>query len=161
MQFYYHLNGDEIGDLSLKLVTPFGLSNRPIWQRNIQHGNIWLKAHITLTKQPDIRYYRLLFEGVVGRGSRGSVAIDEIVFQPNQRCSPVAEISNLVNHYCDFENEDVCGYQIVPNDKGAWARDKPNLESLPPVYPAIDNTYQTEQGHFIQLKVNYYFISIP
>jgi hypothetical protein len=119
------------------------VQDQPIWRRNQQHGNIWLRAHVSV--EPFTEPYSFVFEAVVGRGSKGNVAIDELVFTENKRCLPIAEVSHLVGHYCDFESEDICNYTANPK---TWARAKPFTE--PQKYPKYDNTYQTSAGSFIQ-----------
>ena len=83
------------------------MTGNSIWKRNQQHGNIWLKAHITsyyifisiiilfvfnlfifhltVPVSSNIQNYRIAIEAIVGKGARGDVAIDEIAFYSNQR----------------------------------------------------------------------------
>jgi hypothetical protein len=58
----------KIGEVNLKLQTPNGLNPNPLWQRNKQHGNVWLRAHLTLPAQASIPSYNLVFEAIVGKG---------------------------------------------------------------------------------------------
>jgi hypothetical protein len=58
----------KIGEINVQLLTPIGLTGNPIWKRNTQHGNIWLKAHVTLTNSTNIPNYRIVFEAIVGNG---------------------------------------------------------------------------------------------
>jgi len=62
------------------LQTPIGLTGNPLWKRTGQHGNVWLKAHLTLPIDSKIPNYRIAIEAIVGKGNKGDVAIDEIVF---------------------------------------------------------------------------------
>ena len=95
---------------------------------------------------------------LINQGYLGDVAIDEIVFTPNRRCTPVAELGELgdvVKHYCDFEF-DTCGYTNDTVGTQKWYRMKP----APPLLgiitdsPAVDNTYQTRDGYYMQYRVN-------
>ena len=117
-----------------------------MWKRDQQHGNVWLKAHLTIPKSDNIPNYRLAFEATVGKGYKGDVAIDEIIFTANRRCSPVSEFGESVSHYCDFESNDLCSYRIE-NSTAIWKRSKAGNS------PDYDNTYQTKDGYFMQLKV--------
>jgi hypothetical protein len=126
------------------LQTPIGLTGNPLWKRTGQHGNVWLKAHLTLPIDSKIPNYRIAIEAIVGKGNKGDVAIDEIVFTPNRQCSPVSEFGNLVNHYCDFETDD-CGYKNELSEK--FLRVKPGID------PNKDNTLQTKYGNYMQSKV--------
>ena len=127
--------------------TPIGLTGNPIWKRNIQHGDLWLKAHLTIPISENVPNYRIVFEAILGSGYKGDVAIDEIVFQPNKKCSPVSEFANAVTHYCDFETNDACNYKNENSDVD-WIRTQATSGD-----PNVDNTYQTSQGHYMKLKV--------
>ena len=81
----------------------------------------------------------------------GDSALDEIVFTPNKRCSPVAELSGI-NHYCDFET-DTCGYTNDDTLTEKWVRYSPGSNLIQLNAPAVDNTYQTKQGNYMQFKV--------
>ena len=151
LQFYYHLYGDEIGQLNVQLKTPAGLTGNPIWKRTTQHGNLWLKGHVTIPPAANFATYQIAFEAIVGKGKKGDVALDEIVFTPNKRCSPVSEFGSLVAHYCDFEDASICGYKIdtVATNVAKWSRVKPTTTSV----PNFDNTYQTVDGYFMGFDV--------
>lgn len=147
-------------------MSPNGTILKTLWRRDRQLGYIWLRAHITLNKLDDSSPYGLVFQALVGKGSaqfvppksvpelyyyfeypqgiRGDVAIDEILFTPNRQCSPTAEISDLVGHYCDFETPESCGYNVPT----PWRITKPQVGPL--LYPKFDNTYRTSEGYFLQ-----------
>jgi hypothetical protein len=134
------------------LQTPIGLTGNPLWKRTGQHGNVWLKAHLTLPIDSKIPNYRIAIEAIVGKGNKGDVAIDEIVFTPNRQCSSVSEFGNLVTHYCDFETS-TCNY--LNELTGKFNRAKPASTNDD---PNIDNTIQTLDGYYMQYKVNIFII---
>jgi hypothetical protein len=79
-------------------------------------------------------------------GKNGDVAIDEVDVKLNQACSPVSELGSLVTNYCDFET-DSCNYAInSTEDEFVWRLSKAS-------YLEKDNTFQTNQGHFMKLQV--------
>ena len=126
--------------------TPIGLTGNPLWKRDTQHGDLWLQAYVTIPKSTSIPSYRIAFEAIVGKGYKGDVAIDEIVFTPNKRCSPVSQFGDTVGHYCDFEIG-VCGY--TQNElSGKWNRIQPTSSDE----PTVDNTYQTRNGYYMAYK---------
>jgi len=146
----------QIGELNVQLQTSFGLTGKPIWRRDQQHGNVWLRAHVKLSPAniTNIANYRIAIEGIVGKGFKGDVAVDELVFTPNKPCSPVSEFGDLVVHYCDFETND-CNYKNELS--GRFLRAKPLSINDD---PNKDNTYQTKDGIYMQYKVfllNIYF----
>jgi len=131
------------------LQTAIGLTGNPLWKRTGQHGDIWLKAHLTLPiVSSNIPNYRIAIEAIVGKGKKGDVAVDEIVFTPNRQCSPVSEFGSLVNHYCDFE-ANVCNY--LNELSGKFDRAKPVSKNDD---PNKDNTLQTIGGYYMKYQVN-------
>ncbi|CAF0741650.1 unnamed protein product, partial [Brachionus calyciflorus] len=149
LTFYYHMYGETIGELNVKLMTSLGLQDQALWTRNDQHGNVWLKAHLNLNPLPNNLEYKIVFEAVAGKSYTGDVAIDEIEFIPNRRCPPISELGSLVTFSCDFE-DDLCGF-IAENttNKNKWQRAKP-IVALFSDNPAFDNTLQTRDGYYLQ-----------
>ncbi len=84
------------------------------------------------------------------------MALDEIQILPNRNCPPINEHGAVVTHSCDFEDPNICDYFAESSDSdltGTWERKKADSLS----YPNIDNTYQTNAGHFMLHQVNYLF----
>jgi hypothetical protein len=84
------------------------------------------------------------------------VALDEIQLLTNRNCPPINEHGVVVTHSCDFEDPNICDYFVESSDSdltGTWERKKADSLS----YPNIDNTYQTNAGHFMLHQVNYLF----
>lgn len=152
--FYYHLYGDEIGELNVQLyLNGIGASQNPIWKRDKQHGNVWLKGHVTIPASNAYQNYRIVFEGIVGKGYRGDVAIDEITFLPNRRCPPTSEYGLAVTHYCDFEDPNLCGYKNDESGGGSWKWLSARNQSFINV-PPYDHTYETPNGYFMSFQAN-------
>ncbi|CAF0741635.1 unnamed protein product, partial [Brachionus calyciflorus] len=147
LSFYYHLYGETIGELNIKILTPVGLTTEPIWKRTEQHGNLWLKGHVNLQSQ-NVPEYQIVFEAIAGTSYTGDVAIDEIEFIPNKRCPPISEFGNSVTHYCDFETDE-CGYTITGGTVSKWQRSKP-LSLILGDQPPTDNTLQTLNGYYFK-----------
>ena len=45
-----------------------GLIERPLWLRNRQLGNLWLRGHATIPPSESFSSYSVVFEGIVGKG---------------------------------------------------------------------------------------------
>ncbi|RMZ97804.1 MAM and LDL-receptor class A domain-containing 2-like [Brachionus plicatilis] len=138
LTFYYHLYGETIGELNVKLQTVFGIQSESLWSRNEQHGNAWLKAHLNIQPLENNLQYQILMEAIAGDSYTGDVAIDEIEFLPNRKCPPISELDDL----CGFVPENT-------TNKNRWQRAKP-LGGLFFDKPNVDNTLQTEQGYYLQ-----------
>lgn len=54
------------------------------WNMTGDQGNQWVKGHINLNQ---VTGFSIIFEGVVGTGSAGDIAIDDTFFLPGQMCN--------------------------------------------------------------------------
>jgi hypothetical protein len=88
-------------------------------------------------------------------GKRGDVALDEIEFTQNKRCSPISELGSSVTTYCDFQT-DTCGFQTTSTSLASfkWERARPEVLSFLE-QPSKDNTLQTKDGYYMRLRVVY------
>uniref|UniRef100_A0A8C5KA78 MAM and LDL receptor class A domain containing 1 n=1 Tax=Jaculus jaculus TaxID=51337 RepID=A0A8C5KA78_JACJA len=74
--FNYHMYGNGIGALTVFQVS---ISNQTKVLLNLteEQGNFWRRKELSLTSEED---FRLKFEGRVGKGLHGNIALDDIVF---------------------------------------------------------------------------------
>uniref|UniRef100_UPI00398F495B MAM and LDL-receptor class A domain-containing protein 1-like n=1 Tax=Pristiophorus japonicus TaxID=55135 RepID=UPI00398F495B len=84
--FHYHMAGDIIGSLVVYQVTlsdyralPFNLTG--------DQGHYWQRAQITFSADED---FEIMFEGRVGKGSKGVIALDDITFTKECISSSIA-----------------------------------------------------------------------
>mgnify|MGYP001810404962 CR=1 FL=1 len=49
--------------------------------------------------------------------------------------------------FCDFEAEDICGYQVLPGSNPGWQRGSPRNDSDD--FPITDHTTGTDSGYFM------------
>uniref|UniRef100_A0A4W3HDP5 MAM and LDL receptor class A domain containing 1 n=1 Tax=Callorhinchus milii TaxID=7868 RepID=A0A4W3HDP5_CALMI len=80
--FYYHMAGHSIGSLIIYQVT---VSDRRTMLFNLtgDQGNYWKRAKIPLSADED---FEILFEGWVGKGTKGDISLDDITF--TKECIP-------------------------------------------------------------------------
>ncbi|XP_066266533.1 scavenger receptor cysteine-rich type 1 protein M130-like [Branchiostoma lanceolatum] len=69
LQFAYHLYGDSIGELRVKV------GSDPVFFRNASEGDSWQDAQMEVS----LNNNQLVFEGVVGLTWRGDIAIDDVL----------------------------------------------------------------------------------
>lgn len=50
LQFYYHMYGSQIGNLSV-YAQQSGIRGRPIWTKSGNQGNMWIEGEVTVTAQ--------------------------------------------------------------------------------------------------------------
>ncbi|EFB14977.1 hypothetical protein PANDA_019450 [Ailuropoda melanoleuca] len=73
--FHYHMYGNGIGALTLIQVS---VSNQTkvLLNLTVEQGNFWQRKELSLSGDED---FQLKFEGRVGKGHRGDIALDDIV----------------------------------------------------------------------------------
>ena len=75
LQFWYHMNGSTVGSLAVyKLVTSTG--GPRIWILSGNQGDEWLIAQVSVWSPR--RAFRIAFQGTVGNGDKGDIAIDDV-----------------------------------------------------------------------------------
>lgn len=77
--FHYHMYGHGIGALTLIQVS---VSNQTkvLLNLTVEQGNFWQRKELALSGDED---FQLKFEGRVGKGHRGDIALDDIVLTKN------------------------------------------------------------------------------
>ncbi|CAF3694948.1 unnamed protein product, partial [Didymodactylos carnosus] len=140
LSFWYHMYGLDIGKLNVYAdsVSAASFSRKLIWQKSSSQGNQWLQGRKTISDLTDpSSNWRIVFEGVVGRGYLGDISLDDI-FLSNNQCPP--------SKICDFEI-DMCDF--VSQSGSIWTRQQAlNI----PNFINIDHTTSTSSGYFVTAK---------
>ncbi|CAH1790069.1 unnamed protein product [Owenia fusiformis] len=162
LEFYYHMKGIDIGTLSVYTISPNGVLNK-IWTRSGQQGQFWMKARVPIPAGQ----YSIVFEGIVGSGSRGDIAIDEMrviggskitttkptkatTLMPTTTLSPTTAAS-MKEYQCTFER-DICDLR---DDKGVeftWARHRGDTQTES-TGPSSDRHGQTD-GYYMYIETS-------
>jgi hypothetical protein len=79
LSFNYHMFGLDISSLRLQASADGGFNWSTLWQRNGNQGDKWHKAYIGLSGFEDGQVLQFRFIGRRGNGSKGDIAIDNIV----------------------------------------------------------------------------------
>ncbi|XP_040921930.1 MAM and LDL-receptor class A domain-containing protein 1 [Toxotes jaculatrix] len=77
MRFYFHMSGDGIGTLSVFRKSEGNL--HLLLNLTGDQGNYWQMREIPLSYTGD---FQVMFEGKVGRSSKGDICLDDITFSP-------------------------------------------------------------------------------
>ena len=85
LQFWYHMYGSSIGSLTVYKKTTSGVGTQ-IWTLSGNQGDEWLVAQKSVYSP--VRSFRLSFEGTVGSGNKGDIAIDDVVMFNGQCAYP-------------------------------------------------------------------------
>ncbi|XP_034159304.2 MAM and LDL-receptor class A domain-containing protein 1 isoform X1 [Pangasianodon hypophthalmus] len=114
LEFYYHMNGEGIGEL--KVFLQEGLRKTPIWWKSGDHGDKWHRAEVAVGRTHQV--FTVIFEATRTFSELGDIAIDDIAFlscslpEPQESCPPnTFTCSNRVcvdvSRICDFSDD--CG----------------------------------------------------
>ncbi|XP_078357060.1 uncharacterized protein LOC144641914 [Oculina patagonica] len=110
VQFWYHMHGSDIGNLSIYLKT--NQSETLVWRSSGDQGNRWRFGQTALNSQIS---YRFVLEGTVGNGSKGDIALDDLTILDG-----ICEmIKRQASPDCDFE-EDNCDWEA----REGWILDR-------------------------------------
>ncbi|MDX1941629.1 MAG: T9SS type A sorting domain-containing protein [Saprospiraceae bacterium] len=80
LSFNYHMWGTNIGKLRLQASIDGGATWSTMWEKVGDQGNQWHKVYLSLNQFADNAIVRFRFVGIGGNGSRGDIALDNIVF---------------------------------------------------------------------------------
>ncbi len=80
LSFNYHMFGFQTGQLRLEISEDGGFSWNTFWQRSGSQGNGWKKVYLSLSDYENGANLQFRFVAVKGNGSKGDIALDEIVF---------------------------------------------------------------------------------
>ena len=110
-EFYYYMFGNDINSLNvyIKQNDQYGA---PVWSRARNQGPQWLRGEVRLKNIQN--KFKLVIEAVAGGYFSGIIAIDDTKLLQN--CPTKS------NRTCDFESEDICGYQIIASSDVTWKR---------------------------------------
>ncbi|XP_055876552.1 MAM and LDL-receptor class A domain-containing protein 1-like isoform X1 [Biomphalaria glabrata] len=113
LTFYYHMFGDHIGSLTVRMVNIISGVDHILWAASGNKGNQWFVQQVDYSVQ---EAHEVSFEASVGPGYRGDIAIDSIEIATG-RCH------ELPNFNCSF-TEDFCGWvnAPTPGDMLDWTR---------------------------------------
>ncbi|XP_065179576.1 MAM and LDL-receptor class A domain-containing protein 1-like [Sycon ciliatum] len=145
VEFFYHMSGQDIGDLQLQLITGQGTEEKTttIWSRAYSFGDRW-HSHAVMLDQKET--FRIQFLVRRGRSYRSDIGIDDVRFLD---CAPVTAGN------CDFE-EGLCGWNNStykgPEDNLWTARSGIMASRSGDPKPHTDHTIGSLQGGFIRAK---------
>ncbi|RNA26976.1 MAM and LDL-receptor class A domain-containing 2-like [Brachionus plicatilis] len=141
LEFWYQLNGPINSGLTVALRNA---NNRTeLWKRFGNVADIWSHAYVRVPSNLTVNKW-IEFEGDMANIYDGYVAIDEVKLIIGD--CPATQ-------FCDFETEDICGYQQDVSADFKWSRNKVNTVSVS-TGPSFDHTYLTPVGHYMYIETS-------
>jgi len=80
LAFNYHMYGSNMGKMRLQYSIDGGATWTTMWEKTGDQGNVWRKEYLSLNQFEDDAILRFRFVGMGGTGSKGDMALDNIVF---------------------------------------------------------------------------------
>nr|XP_039272221.1 MAM and LDL-receptor class A domain-containing protein 2-like [Styela clava] len=178
VNFWYHMYGSSVGTLRLVMMygSEMGYSNS-LWNATGSQGNAWQSQQIQINTYGT---FYLIFEGEVGLGEEGDIAIDDILIRRGQcvTSSPPTTstcgagdtttisstqvcdfVQDCANNYdegtcgaCDFETGQ-CGWISLTSGSYVWNRDNGGTSSIVSG-PSVDHTVGTSLGYYMAVEAS-------
>ncbi|KAH3850646.1 hypothetical protein DPMN_093071, partial [Dreissena polymorpha] len=93
LEFWYYMFGSSIGYLNVRLSENTTVPGYNIWSMEGNQGPKWIFAQVTVTTDG---LNRIIFEGTVGKGYEGDIALDDISFKQGN-CSIAQKITSVAS----------------------------------------------------------------
>ena len=139
-KFFYHMFGQSIGSLRVDIIYENN-AKEVLWLLSKEMGDKWYEANVGINSKQ--MTYRLVIVGIKGDDSYGDIAIDDLSFDEATDCDlkpsqVLDELSSLTPFptstqppepsnqeiTCNFDQNDICGWQNDPKAKLAWILNK-------------------------------------
>jgi subtilisin-like proprotein convertase family protein len=98
MSFYYHMNGKDIGSLTLEISLDGGNLWKPLFEKTGDQGNQWHRITLSLKEYHD-KIAKFRFLATTGAGAFGDIALDQIEFYKSM------PVSGLNRYYIDLDGD--------------------------------------------------------
>ncbi|XP_025085528.1 MAM and LDL-receptor class A domain-containing protein 1-like [Pomacea canaliculata] len=163
--FWYHMNGNGIGTLSVVMFTTHSNTSTTLWSLSGNQQDQWIFATAPINSHTE--RYQIWIQGTVGTSYSGDISIDDISFKPRicavspqsafpaiQTAVTTSPIPSTTAYFipaptvydCDFER-DYCRWQQAVDDMSNWTRTQgAGFDSAGPIY---DHTLQKGPGWYI------------
>ncbi len=144
LSFWYHSYGADIGSLTVYKRLLVSQESYPLWKINLDFGDIWNAAEITIDRTDEP--WGIAFESEYNVGYFGDLAIDD-VFIRNGNCPSLGS--------CSFESIDFCTWHNIhsPLDEFDWLVGHGETDSLF-TGPTVDHTYHDQFGYYAFIEAS-------
>ncbi|WAR02785.1 MLRP2-like protein [Mya arenaria] len=162
MSFWYFMYGQNVG--TLRLYQPTAKNSSLLWQVSGNQGNSWRNQQVTINSTTN---WQVTFDGDIGSGIQGDIAIDDVIFTPGQCTGVVPTFSSIQystqatvtyppsQYDCNFEStsQPTCTWSQDTTDQFNWTPKQGTTGSLN-TGPTSDHTLQNNNGHYIYIEAS-------
>ncbi|KAJ7389039.1 hypothetical protein OS493_034174 [Desmophyllum pertusum] len=93
LAFSYHMRGGHMGKLSVYLKSYKNSELILLWRLVREQSTEWQRGEIPIQSN---NTFKIIFEGIVGVGEEGDVAIDAVMFTRNNNCSFIPDVAHPI-----------------------------------------------------------------
>ncbi|OWK03428.1 NRP1 [Cervus elaphus hippelaphus] len=140
MTFWYHMSGSHVGTLRVKLRYQKPEEyDQLVWMAIGHQGDHWKEGRVLLHKS--LKLYQVIFEGEIGKGNLGGIAVDDISINnhiPQEDCAKPADLDKKNPESKIDETGSTPGYQGAGEGDENISRKPGNvLKTLDPILITI------------------------
>ncbi|XP_071956924.1 MAM domain-containing glycosylphosphatidylinositol anchor protein 2-like [Antedon mediterranea] len=150
VRFWHHSYGSNIGTFNMYVSSDGAKANlgSPVFTFTGTQGDNWILGQVDIDEATYGGQFKVVFEGVVGNGINGDIALDDFqIFSglcPQIVVTPAPSDSPSFAQ-CDFEDPQICNFVQDTTDDFDWTRASGGTDSSG-TGPTYDHTYGTSKG---------------
>ncbi|XP_025085553.1 MAM and LDL-receptor class A domain-containing protein 1-like [Pomacea canaliculata] len=156
ISFWYHMYGQDEGTL---VVYQSGEQLVTLMTMTGDQGDFWHYWENTTSCDSS---FELIFDGTVGNGSRGDIAIDDVSVKPGNCTGPpatdnpgISQVTYAPTKYdCNFDQASICNWIQDITDNFNWTLHHGATASLQ-TGPSYDHTQQNINGYYIYTEASH------
>ncbi|XP_071956928.1 MAM and LDL-receptor class A domain-containing protein 1-like [Antedon mediterranea] len=133
LRFWYHMYGRHIGTLNVYANSNLNKLGQVLWTRQGEQNYDWTFGQLLVNDTANTFY--IVFEGVRGDDFMGDISLDDLQVSDGE-CPP--------RTFCDFQEDDICGYTQDKTDDFDWSRGSGRTLTIQ-TGPRVDHTYGTSE----------------
>jgi hypothetical protein len=158
VRLFYHMNGQHIGQLSIKIRTASidydekkNGTWKEVWTRSGNQGNQWMRAVIDTSSQN--KPYQIGIEGTIGSGYAGDIGIDDFSLSLGCGTAFAPPPETAINPTsCNFESG-MCQWQNSFLNNLDWTLHSGYTTSRY-TGPRADHTFGNVTGHYLYMETS-------
>lgn len=139
MTFWYHMSGSHVGTLRVKLHYQKPEEyDQLVWMVVGHQGDHWKEGRVLLHKS--LKLYQVIFEGEIGKGNLGGIAVDDISINnhiPQEDCAKPTDLDKKNTEIKIDETGSTPGYEEGKGDKNISRKPGNVLKTLDPILITI------------------------
>ncbi|XP_025084901.1 MAM and LDL-receptor class A domain-containing protein 1-like [Pomacea canaliculata] len=154
ISFWFYMYGHYAGILTVLVVGNIShdtiTTEAALWQLAGDRGEWWYHGVVSVSTDYTQKPFQVIFEGVIGKGFGGNIAVDDISIYPGD-CDnqPDDSDSALSDLYCNFDEGDTCAWKQSTKDDFDWSIES---HSTPAADTGPSKDHTGSGGYYVYLE---------